>query len=365
MEDATASQGQIQVDNVRDGRVVGWAFDPGRPELALELEVLVGGQVVDRVTADQLRPDLAAHGMGDGRHGFVYHIPAQRSHTAHEFRLPGQSLAAARVNPARLPVVEDVLPLGYEAWNRWVRRVFTGVTRRWLARVAPRQVARLFGNTREFLAARYLAGHGLEIGALHNPLPVPAGAQVTYVDRLSNQELLRQYPELAETPLVPVGVVSDGETLEAVPDRSQDFVIASHFLEHTQNPILAVENMLRVLRPGGVLFVALPDKRYTFDAPRDLTEFSHLVRDYEEGPAVSRRGHFEDWCRLVDHAPPEELAAKVDGLLAKNYSIHFHVWDKDAMLAMFLAMHGQRGLPLEVEVMIVNLPEVLFILRKI
>lgn len=48
----------------------GWAFDPARPEARLQVEVLLDGRFVGLVTADGLREDLVAEGVGDGRHGF-------------------------------------------------------------------------------------------------------------------------------------------------------------------------------------------------------------------------------------------------------------------------------------------------------
>jgi hypothetical protein len=113
--------------------------------------------------------------------------------------------------------------------------------------------------TRETIARTYLRGEGIEIGALHRPLPVPKNARVKYVDRVSRRELANQYPELDPRQMVDVDIVSDGETLDSVADESQDFVIANHFLEHCQNPILAVENMLRVLRLEGIAYLAVPD----------------------------------------------------------------------------------------------------------
>src|SRR5215210_513324 len=101
---------------------------------------------------------------------------------------------------------------------------------------------------------RYLRGSGLEIGALHMPLRVARGVRVRYVDRLDVDGLRMHYPELAEHDLVDVDIVADGESLGSVADGSQDFVIANHFLEHTQNPIATVESHLRVLRPDGVIY---------------------------------------------------------------------------------------------------------------
>jgi ubiquinone/menaquinone biosynthesis C-methylase UbiE len=146
---------------------------------------------------------------------------------------------------------------------------------------------------REFLADSFIRGQGIEIGALHMPLRVPRSAQVRYVDRFSAADLRLHYPELNDKEIVNVDIITDGERLDAIADATQDFVIANHFIEHCQNPIGAVLNMFRVLKPGGVLYLAIPDKRNSFDADRPVTPLAHLMRDYEEGPAWSKRQHFE------------------------------------------------------------------------
>ena len=97
-----------------------------------------------------------------------------------------------------------------------------------------------------------------------------------------------------------VDIVDDGERLETIGDLTQDFVIANHFIEHSQNPIGAIENMLRVLKHGGILYLAVPDKRYTFDIDRPVTTIEHLLQDYEQGPQWSKRQHFEEWSRFID-----------------------------------------------------------------
>jgi hypothetical protein len=57
---------------------------------------------------------------------------------------------------------------------------------------------------RAAIARRFIQGSGIEIGALHNPLRMPRGAQVRYVDRMPVAELRRQYPELEGEELVEV-----------------------------------------------------------------------------------------------------------------------------------------------------------------
>src|ERR1035438_1530581 len=110
-----------------------------------------------------------------------------------------------------------------------------------LGQRAKRSVRRLYDVSRwldrQQLAAIYLRGEGLEIGALHSPLKVPRAARVRYVDRLPVAELRRQYPELASAHLVDIDIVDDGEKLSAVGAGTQEFVIANHFLEHCEDPI--------------------------------------------------------------------------------------------------------------------------------
>ena len=216
---------------------------------------------------------------------------------------------------------------------------------------------------RHAVAATYLMGDGIEIGALHNPLKVSEKARVRYLDRMPVDDLRRQYPELAKENLVDVDIVDDGEHLTTVADESQDFVIANHFVEHSQNPLLAIANMFRVLKVDGVLYIALPDKRYSFDVGRPVTSLDHLKRDFEEGPEWSRKGHFEEWAWLVSKLEnPEEREKLVNKLMAMDYSIHFHVWSQKEMIE--LVQYLQTIHPFEIELMLNSGKEHIFILRK-
>jgi predicted SAM-dependent methyltransferase len=217
-------------------------------------------------------------------------------------------------------------------------------------------------HTRGVIAAIYLKGAGIEIGALHQPLSVPRGARVQYVDRMTAPELQRHYPEISTSPFVAVDIIDDGEQLTKLADGSQDFVIANHFLEHCQNPIRTFQNFLRVLKPEGVLYVAVPDKRFTFDADRPPTTIEHVMRDFAEGPEWSKRQHFEEWSRLVNKAKEEHVPHEVEHLLGVDYSIHFHVWRAADLLELIATM--QRFLQFELELLLRNGFETVLILRK-
>lgn len=228
-------------------------------------------------------------------------------------------------------------------------------------------------DARAELAYRFLAGEGLEIGALHRPLKVPAQARVSYVDRMTVEELVTSYDEdVAGKDLTPVDVVDDGETLATVDDDSQDFIVANHFLEHTADPIGAIGNHLAKLRPGGVLFYAVPDKRYSFDFRREVTPLAHLIRDHDEGPEVSRREHYDEWGLLVTgtdeerEAPnwPERGAEMARALEAEDYSIHHHVWTESAFLELLLHCGQRFEAGLGIEAVARGGEEIVAVLRK-
>ena len=221
-----------------------------------------------------------------------------------------------------------------------------------------------FDVRRRRLARRYLHGDGLEIGALHRPLRLPPDATVRYVDRVDLAALRGQYPELAGEKLVEVDVIDDGEKLESQPDASADFIIANHFIEHTEDPLGALANHLRVLRPGGILYLAVPDRRRTFDAARQPTPLDHIVHDHMEGPSQSRRAHQEEWARLVEKVSAGDVTARVCALEQSNYSIHFHVWTPSEFRTLLDYARKEAALPLVVETVQENEQEFIVILRR-
>jgi predicted SAM-dependent methyltransferase len=221
--------------------------------------------------------------------------------------------------------------------------------------------------------AGWLSGQGIELGALHQPLAVPAGARVEYVDRLSVADLRQQYPELASLDLVPVSHIGSAEDLAEIADRSMDFVIACHVLEHLEDPTRALREIHRVLHDGGIFFCALPEPRVTFDRERELTTVDHLIRDHPAGQ-TSRQDHFVDWVENVERHQPwweterPDPHERVQFLLDMDYSIHFHVWRLDTFLDYLAAVRREAGIVFEMLDFAGCQPgvddEFIFILRK-
>jgi SAM-dependent methyltransferase len=236
----------------------------------------------------------------------------------------------------------------------------TGGTERVLARAA----FRVQNSARDFLAYRSLTGSGLEIGALQRPLAVPGSCRVRYVDRMDVKGLREHYPGLRDLPLVPVDIIDDGETLQSVEPASQDFIIASHFLEHTQDPIGTLSRFLELLKPGGVLYLAVPDKRFTFDINRPVTPLEHVYRDYEEGPAWSYLDHVREWVEVRWGMTGAAAEAEIKRIVDINFSIHFHVWTQAEYLELLIDVRRRLGLPFRIQSLQSEGNEVISVLRK-
>lgn len=121
------------------------------------------------------------------------------------------------------------------------------------------------------LATKYLTGlKGVEIGgSAHNDYFLDT-INVDYTDAYTI------YKE-AEVKLCgefrKVDVVADASKLP-FPDKSYDFVISSHVLEHLWDPIEAIQEWKRVATK--YLFITVPRKDLTFDKDKDTTELMEL-----------------------------------------------------------------------------------------
>jgi SAM-dependent methyltransferase len=185
-----------------------------------------------------------------------------------------------------------------------------------------------------------LQGHGVEIGPGHAPFPLPDGVTVRYLDRWDPEENRALFPELGAEPGFPKpDIVSnlDVDRLSRLPDGSQDFVIASHILEHLANPLAMVVDIHRVLRPGGLLVLILPDRHVTFDQERPPTSLAHVVDEYRRDirqipddhvvEAIVAQVRFNGDRRDPAILAGERTAPEIE--LHRRRSIHAHVWDMD------------------------------------
>ena len=191
--------------------------------------------------------------------------------------------------------------------------------------------------------ARHLAGDGIEIGALSVPLDLAGNTRVSrvrYVDRFTRAELLRLFPELLpeagkiREPDVLCEVV---EGLTVFADGALDFVVACHLIEHLPDPVHFLRESWRVLRAGGRLFLAVPDRRYTEqDLKRELTTLEHLLDDHRRAVRTVEDHHLAEFVVADGRVVPADPGER-ERLFAheRARSIHVHVWE-DRTFARFL-----------------------------
>lgn len=117
---------------------------------------------------------------------------------------------------------------------------------------------------------------GLEFGPGDNPVALPNGMHVAYVDRTIDTD-----PD--HTGLFPIDYAWDGGTSLAAAlgdagGRSGfDFAIAAQVAQYVPNLLGWLRGIHMVLRPGGVLNLSLPDRRFMFDAARASSTLPELI----------------------------------------------------------------------------------------
>lgn len=183
------------------------------------------------------------------------------------------------------------------------------------------------------VGAALLRGDGLEIGALHYPLAVNGGARVEYLDVEDSSALRRLFPELAADSIVEPRWIGDvvRASVPEITGRRFDFIVMNHVLEHVANPVQAIANVWEGLVDGGLLALAVPDMRFTFDRARRLTTFEHLVGEYYAGVDSVDSSHYVE---LLEALRPDVFAdrERFRAALEETHQRreHVHVWDSDS-----------------------------------
>jgi SAM-dependent methyltransferase len=142
----------------------------------------------------------------------------------------------------------------------------------------------------------------LEIGPYHAPIaPKAVGYRTTTLD-LVDADALRARAKsdpsinahgieaIEEVDLIGSACdVADLVTKRFGPEKRFDWILASHTIEHMPDPIRFLEECAKVLTPGGVIRLAVPDKRGCFDHFRpssDISEWIQAYRERRERPTV-------------------------------------------------------------------------------
>jgi SAM-dependent methyltransferase len=220
---------------------------------------------------------------------------------------------------------------------------------------------------RAAVAQRFLCGVGIEVGAGSRPFPVPPrNARLIYGD-IRDETALQQY---FKADGVTSGDYIDAQTFAGVPDEHFDFVISAHVIEHLRDPLRSIIEALRIIKPGGVHILVVPEMRLTFDQQRPETSLEHVLADYNDGGEGTCREAYEEHLRFVhpfltgENYSEAEIAAQATESARRwrEFDIHFHAWSRSGFEALLTAAGNIASFKIESADSVEN--ENIFVLRK-
>ncbi|MCU0846298.1 MAG: class I SAM-dependent methyltransferase [Spirochaetes bacterium] len=236
---------------------------------------------------------------------------------------------------------------------------------------------------RDFYSIKYLKGRGLEIGALNRPLFVKKNVSVDYVDKITREEALRYFKDDNISINVEPTIIDDGFVLGKVDDRSYDFLIANHVLEHSSNFFQTIVNWSRVLKIGGVLYLVVPIADMCFDRGRKITGLEHFIDDYglvKNGNTkefkIRNRDHWREMFTISEPNnriqkglepityPAGLLEKLIDEKVESDEDTHFHTFSNDSFRRAVEYFISEIDRGFEIAAYDRNKDELICILRK-
>lgn len=126
--------------------------------------------------------------------------------------------------------------------------------------------------------------------------------------------------------------IADATDLSELPSEGYDFLLSSNCLEHVANPLKALIEWKRVIKPGGALILVLPNKESNFDHRRPFTTFEHLLDDLNGDVGEDDLTHLDEILALHD-LPMDPPAGDLEHFRQRslknfeNRTLHHHVFD--------------------------------------
>jgi len=163
---------------------------------------------------------------------------------------------------------------------------------------------------------------------------VPVYPVLAALDTLDYAErtLWSDAPRTGPQPAVPLRhqLIGEAGALD-VADDTYDAVISSHVLEHLANPLGALAEWRRVVRPGGHVLLIVPHRDSTFDHRRPVTTLGHLRDDAARDTPEHDLTHIEEILELHDlerdpGAPSRAVFEQRCREVADTRALHHHVF---------------------------------------
>ncbi len=136
-----------------------------------------------------------------------------------------------------------------------------------------------------------------------------------------------------------VQYICDATKLDPIADISYECILSSHCLEHLANPLKALAEIRRVLKPGGFFLAILPHKDNTFDWRRPLTPLSHIQEDYARDTRENDMSHLPEVLALHD-ATRDKFPGAPEQLLERLHQnqkfriMHHHTFNPTSAAAL-------------------------------
>ncbi|MCR5746755.1 MAG: methyltransferase domain-containing protein [Lachnospiraceae bacterium] len=145
---------------------------------------------------------------------------------------------------------------------------------------------------------------GLEIGPSLRPVASKKdGYNVEIIDHLGKEELVKKYREMGldTSKIETVDYIWDGRSYSELTGKTDhyDYVIASHVIEHTPDLISFLRDCSSMLKTGGILSLAVPDKRYTLDHFRSVSTISEVIDRYVSHANLGTAGALTEYALHV------------------------------------------------------------------
>ena len=86
-------------------------------------------------------------------------------------------------------------------------------------------------------------------------------------------------------------IISEASDLGSIESNSYDFVASSNVIEHLSNPLRALIEMKRVVRPSGLVIAIVPHRDITFDHRRSVTSLDSLIQVFKQSPPEGDISH--------------------------------------------------------------------------
>jgi len=197
-------------------------------------------------------------------------------------------------------------------------------------------------TTHGFKAFQLLKGHGIEIGALSAPFDLEA--KVTYADTTDAKTMEVQLRSCEgrtylNNPLVDVNFIMEAPffNFKSVEPNAVDFCVSSNVVEHHPNPIFFLLEQFRVIKNGGFLYAAIPNKDLTYDRGRVTTPIAHLENkflnyDFSDSGTLA----IDIVKNTIGHEDYKNQGEEMANSLVSNRDghHHFYTFDPDSVLEM-------------------------------